>query len=193
MQDSDVCNEALSMLGQSPIAAIDDGSINANRCRFFYSGVVDSVLRSHRWQCARFFESLGETTVPAFKWTHAFRLPNGTEDSSPYCLRVWEVNDCPDTIWALAGNRTLVTNEATAKIEYVGRVSNPGLWDALLYQVIVTMLASKLAVPLRHDAKEAQSLYQIAMAMMHDAMNIDSQERSIETFSTTDLIDVRGD
>ena len=94
MSPTDVCNEALSLLGQAEIGNIDDGSVNANRCKAFYSNTVDAVLRSHRWGCARFFAELAETAVPALKWSHAFELPNGQGDGAPpYCLRVWEVNE----------------------------------------------------------------------------------------------------
>lgn len=190
MSPSDVCNRALSGLGQAPISGLDEGSINANRCQFIYSDTVDFVLRSHRWQCAKFFAELSEVSpAPIYKWAHAFDLPNG--DDQPYCLRVYEVNENPEAEWQISG-RTIVTQETTAKIEYTGRLTDPTVWDAMLRKVIVMILQSELCMPLRHDPKEAQGLYGLAMSIMADAMGINSQEQSMETFSTTDLLDVRG-
>lgn len=187
----DVVNESLIMLGQQPISGFDEGSVNGNRANAVYFSAVDATLRAGRPQCARYFAVLAEvSTPPAFKWAHQFFLPNGTTD--PYCLRVWEVNDCASTVWQLGGGRVLLTNEATAKIEYTGRLDDPTQWDALLYQAVVTMVASKLAIPLRHDAKEAQSLYALAMSMAADAQMVNAQEQSMEVFETNDLVDVRG-
>ena len=62
----------------------------------------------------------------------------------------------------------------------------------MLYQVIVTILTSKLTIPLRHDPKEAAGLYGLARSMADDAMSINSQEGSMEMFETSELIDVRG-
>jgi len=186
---ADVASDALVYVGQAGITNLDDGTINANRCKQFYEPTVDAILRSARWKCAKFFKTLEAVAGWSnARWSGCYQLP-----ADPYCLRVWDVNNDDSVLWTVSGDRQLLTDTSTAFIEYVGRVTNPTLWDALLYEAITAALASKLAIPILRDFKVAAGLKQIALQNIELARSVDGQEGSIETLTTPDLINVRGD
>ena len=183
---TDVANDALGLIGEDPIAGLDDGTTKANRCNVFLLPLVDDVLRRHDWNCAHFLATLALTTAPAFGYTNAFQLPG-----DPYCLRVLTLNQSEQITWKVRG-RTLHTDDSVAEIEFTGRVSDPTLWDSTLYQAMIYCLASKLAGAILHDPKMQTVMYQTYEQIMLEGTTIDSQEGSQDAYSAPEFVLVRG-
>jgi hypothetical protein len=171
-----ICNDALAELGQHPIDSLDAGTQLSNTCRLMYPDARDAVLTMAVWHFARFLARLTRSDViPAFKWDAQYLLP-----TTPYCLKVLltsAVNSAPYEIGAYfnttthATERVLWSNETSLSIEYVGRVEDLSSWSHVALQVLVKMLASKLAKALtgqtalaEEKLKEATTLLQLAIA-----------------------------
>ena len=75
MYSTDICNIALSSIGQGQIASIDEDSEAARQCKLYYELTRKNLLSSFRWGFAERSEKLAlvDTTVP--KWEFAYALP----------------------------------------------------------------------------------------------------------------------
>lgn len=177
---TDLANDALGQIGQSFITAIDDGSTTANLCNRFLSDLRDAVLRDHTWKFARKRVVLAQNAAPPVSgWALAFTLPDD-------CIRVIRLGLSDDTRWSVEG-KNLVTDESSATILYIARITDPSLWDAAFYQALSTRLASKLAMPLAHNGKMAADLFGLYASMIADAKAIDSQEGIQDSMDSVDL------
>ena len=80
-----IWNQALSLLGERPIAALDSDGPASRILELHWATVRDSLLRGHRWNFARKRATLTAGTAPAFGWSYSYALPSD-------CLRVLELN-----------------------------------------------------------------------------------------------------
>jgi hypothetical protein len=184
MNATDICNMALGMIGQNLITALDDGTHTANQCRLFFEPARDACLRDHKWNFALKRKALAQTTAPAADWSYAYQLP-------PECLRVVELNGDPELAWAVEG-RTLATDEPAAAILFIAKADDANAWDALFVDSLTTLLASKLALAVAHDASYSLELLKIYNLRYSDAKAVDGQEQgAADALSAPDLTEVR--
>ena len=128
-------NQALAMLGADSISNIDtDTTDNAVKCRAVYESVRDELLRSHEWNFAITRAELAVlATEPEYEYEYEYTLP-----TAPYCLRVLELeNGYPFSV----EGRKLLTNESSAKIKYIARVSNAATLDVSFVAAYTILLA----------------------------------------------------
>lgn len=195
--ETDLFNDALGMIGQTPIRVAGDGSVASNRCLTFYHPLRKGLLRSHRWNFAERRVQLAQlSTAPTFAYAYAYQLP-------AKCVRVWEYNGAGvqttgfvdyyslgmryQPMFKVEG-RSLASNDSQAFIVYSEDVNNPSLWDALFYQVIVTWLASKLAASIpKNDTKADALMKQAVNVLLPMALAADGQEGSMEAFQADAL------
>lgn len=195
--ETDCLNDALGQIGAARITAIDDGSINANHCQVFYPSLRDGLLRAHHWNFAMQRMNLAaDVTPPVSEYAYAYTLPGdclkvvdygGGTPSSPV---TW-VTDYAH--WRFIPRykiegRKLLTNDGVVSIRYLKQVTSVGEWDAMFYQAVATLLATKLATAILHDHKMAVGLQQIGDHLLSQAMAVDGQEGSIEPFVVDDLL-----
>jgi hypothetical protein len=150
-----ICNLALGKLGAGSIISLDEESTEARVCRLHYTQTRDEVLRSHRWNFAIKSEELVQTVeVPPFGWAFQYALPTD-------CLRILEMNSYdlaqrPGT-WEIEG-RYLVTNDTSARVRYIRRITDCNLFDSLFVEALALRVASKIAMPLNGSMGMAESL-----------------------------------
>jgi hypothetical protein len=127
----------------------------AIRARLVYPEARDATLDLAPWNFALARADLARTDyeAPAHRphWTYEFLLPTGVGfHVPPYCLAVrgttldpdgppWEVGTSPTY------GRVLWSNQEAVHILYTARIEDLTTWSALGRQVLVKMLASKLA------------------------------------------------
>ena len=143
--ETTICNIALGKLGARRIIALDEESVEARACLLHYAETRDEVLRHHRWNFAIKREALTQlVTPPAFEWRFAYELPVD-------CLRVLEVNNqgrgTRIRAWEVEG-RTLLSDDETALVRYINRITDCNQFDSLFVEALATKLASKIARPL---------------------------------------------
>ena len=146
----DICNLALSRLGESPIAALDpNGSLPARLCYMHYHPVRREVLCAHRWSFATVLTTLTSSEEPVGDDTHQLRhsLP-------PDCLRVLGVNR---RSWTLRG-RAVYTPSPSIRVLYIADVEDTSLLEPLFVEALVLRLAWKLCIPLINSTTARQAL-----------------------------------
>ena len=129
----DIANFALNNLGASNITTLDENSKAARIINQRYDAVRDAVFRAHPWNCLiRRAQLAQETDTPVFGYAKQYALP-----TEPFCLRVLEfsngslsypqdnmTSNTGGPVFVIEG-RKLLTDEGTARIKYIGRVTDP--------------------------------------------------------------------
>ncbi len=144
----DLCNLALSKLGESPIPAIDaNGSPAARQCHLHYHATRQEVLCSHRWSFAQQLVTLSSTAEPSEQQNLPHYLPAD-------CLRVLSV-DQPN--WVLRG-RCIYASEHTIKLLYITDCEDVTLFEPLFIDALATKLAYKMCISLTSSSSMKQAL-----------------------------------
>ena len=145
----DICNLALSKLGESPLDSIDPNGSPASRlCYMHYHPVRREVLCANRWSFATVMteltsrEDAGDSSTP---------LPHTLPSD---CLRVLDVKS-PG--WTLRG-RAVYCPAATVRVRYITDAEDTEHFDPLFVEAFATRLAMKLCIPLINSTTARQAL-----------------------------------
>ncbi len=148
----DICNLALSKLGESPIPAIDpNGSPAARQCHLHYHPARQEVLCSHRWSFAQQLVTLSSSETTEQQENHDQHIPHHLP---PDCLRVLSVNQ---SSWILRG-RSIYTRESPIKLLYLSDCEDASLFEPLFIDALATRLAYKMCTALTSSSTMKQSL-----------------------------------
>jgi len=187
-----ICSNALRRLGDDPITSLTDDTERARLCNSFYSDTRDAVLRLHPWNFAITRASLSKlSTAPAYGFANQFSLP-----TSPYCLRVlgMEYEDYIFKVENVATHgRVLLTDEATANIIYVARITDTNLFDAMFVDVLTQKLAVDLAYPVTNSTTLQTQMQKVFEKKLSEARSIDGQEGFIDDLVSDTFTDFRKD
>lgn len=188
--DVSICSNALRRLGDEAITSLTDDSQRARLCNAFFADTRDNVLRSHPWNFAITRSSLSRlTTPPAYEYSYQYALP-----TNPYCLRVLAM-EYPDYVFKIENDatygRVLVTDESTANILYIARVTNAVLFDAMFTDVLTAKLAVDLAYPVTGSAQLQAQMEKIYQQKLSEARSIDGQEGFIDDLESNTFTDFR--
>ena len=114
------------------------------------------------------------------RWQYQYALP-----TQPYCIRVRSTDGGNNAKFAIGmderGNRVLYSDEGTVSIEYTARVDDVGAWSPLAVQVLIKIMASKLAKPVTGQNSTAELKLKEAYALLPEARASDSVEGSPPT------------
>ena len=180
----DIASAALNKLGAESITSFDDLTPRSNLCRDFYPSIRDAVLRAYRWNCALEQQALAHDVVlPLFGYAYKFALP-----VIPYCLRVLEIDGDPE--FNIKG-RYIYTDESTINIEFIMRITNPGLFDSLLKEAIEARLAAELAYPITRTPSVATVMWSLYEAKLREARTMDGMEGTVQGYESNILTDCR--
>ena len=185
-----ICSNALRKLGDDPITSLTEDTERARLCNAFYESSRDSLLRSHPWNFAITRATLAQlSTTPAYGFAYQYALP-----TDPYCLRVLEM-EYQDYIFKIENlatvGRVLLSDESTAKILYIGRITDTALFDSLFVDTLTAHLALKLAYPITNSVTlqaQMQKLYQLKLS---EARSVDGQEGFIDDLVSDTFTDFR--
>lgn len=164
-----ICNLALTRLGHFSITALDDESRAGRLCALHYEPTRDSVLRAHPWNFAVRRAILPAlATPPGWGAQRAFQLPSD-------CLRVLTLED-PATEYRIEGRAIITDANDPLKIEYLARIIDPTLFDAIFIDALAARLAAELAIPLTDDARIAGEMSSLYEARLSEARTLDAME-----------------
>ena len=170
-----ICANALRRLGDSPIVSLTDDTERARLCNAFYSEARDEVLRSHPWNFAITRQQLSQlSATPLYQYSYQYALP-----TDPFCLRVLEMeySDYVFKIEHLAGTgRVLLTDEGTAKIIYIARVTDTAQFDSLFIDTLTAKLSVDLAYPVTGSVQLQQNMQKLFESKLREARSVDGQE-----------------
>lgn len=144
----DVCNLALSKLGEAPIPALDANASPPSRlCYMHYHPVRREVLCANRWSFAERLVTL--TSAEEADGTHSIAHTLPTD-----CLRVLEVSS-PG--WTLRG-RSIYCPSRSVRVLYITDAEEVTEFDPLFIEALAVRLAFKLCIPLTAGTTARQNL-----------------------------------
>ena len=101
----------------------------------------------------------------------------------------------PDYVFKIENDatygRVLVTDESTANIMYIARVTNAVLFDAMFTDVLTAKLAVDLAYPVTGSAQLQAQMEKIYQQKLSEARSIDGQEGFIDDLESNTFTDFR--
>ena len=185
-----ICANALRRLGDDPIVSLTDDTERARLCNAFYSEARDDVLRSHPWNFAITRQQLSQlSATPLYQYSYQYALP-----TDPFCLRVLEMeySDYVFKIEHLAGTgRVLLTDEGTAKIIYIARITDTAQFDSLFIDTLTAKLSVDLAYPVTGSVQLQQNMQKLFESKLREARSVDGQEGFQDDLVSPTFIDFR--
>lgn len=190
---TDICNMALSRLGQRNISSLTDGSNEANFCSQFFNIARDAVLSEFPWNFA--FSTMALALSTAYtdpRWLFCYGYPA----PALAIRRVYNPQDEQTTMYALDwygnfslampmppfytdnargpkyrivsdGNyRYILSNIATASADITISIADPNLFSMTFIMALVCRLAWEIAMPVSGSIgrkEEAWKDYQTLM------------------------------
>lgn len=166
----DIANRALDKLGAETIVSLDEDSENARVINRQYTIVLDSMLRSHTWNCAKTRVVLAPlAAAPAFDYTYQFQLPAD-------CLRPLFPKDVTD--WSVEKGNVLLTNDGNVlNLLYVSTLPDPNDMDACF----VEAFASKLAMECAEKVTQSATKRKLAIDAYDAAMEVAKKANAYES------------
>tara|TARA_R110000787_G_scaffold212900_2_gene322477 strand:- start:29 stop:622 length:594 start_codon:yes stop_codon:yes gene_type:complete len=164
-----VCNLALTKIGESQIISLAENSKAARLCSLHYAPTRDAVLRSHIWNFAiKRVELALSTTTPAYDYSYQFAIP---VDS----LRILETNLSNTAEWKIENGFLLADSDAV-KVRYLSRVTDPTVFDSLFTEALASRLAAELAVPLTDSITLSKLMIDLYASKIAEARTMDAVE-----------------
>lgn len=193
----DIANMALIMLGQQPITNLTDSNNRAVMANKRLADVRDSVVRSHKWNCAVKRASItADSTAPTWGYDRRYLLPTdfsrliGLEDN----LTDYKIEAGNQGATGSNANALYILTDAASplKIRYIYKVTSVIEMDDTLKHAIATRLAAEIGQAVTGDINLANMMLQKYEAILQQAFFEDSQgHHSIETIHGGHWLDSR--
>jgi hypothetical protein len=187
-----LCNMSLGMVSESKtISSLEDPGQNAQSCKRWYKPVVARLLEMHHWGLATKRASLvAIANTRLTEWLYAYAVP----DDMAFPVGIALENGVSSVSYyrGLAGligmaygkpifqfhNGTIFSN-LQGELEYVSFDITEADFTASLADIIVVMLASRLALELPKDYELSEALAKEAMGKINLAIttNLNSGDR----------------
>lgn len=170
MTDTELANNALRLIGHSPIldidSTVDDTAVTCKQlltsCRLF-------MLRDANWNRAIKRQSLSQDTAdPVWGFNYKYAIPAD-------CLKIIETSDNQYEFQAEGG--FILTDSPTLEIRYVQNLPIAN-FDPMMATALETLLASRLSSALLHDDRKSLDKYELYRVIVSDAKAVDGQEGS---------------
>lgn len=170
MTPVELCNLALSHVGQPYIAQLEDESRVARVCATHWPQVWKRILSASPWSSALRRSSLARlAAAPLWGWDYQYALPDD-------CLRVHEVNGADDTRRFAIEGRKLMSNETAVEILYTAAIVDLDTLHPAVIDALAAALAADIAYPLTHDRALQLQLVRLAQEKLQWAVDEDGTE-----------------
>jgi hypothetical protein len=181
--ETDICNLALTRIGNNPITSIDQADKPGTLCKLHYPICRDTVLMAHPWNFAIKRTVLPKELVPP---THEFSAQHTIPAD---CLRImrtgFEAAGMP-IIYRIEGNK-LLCNDDQVYVEYITSDVPTGRFSPLFVDALACKLAAEIAISITGSDSKAQSMMQMYVAKIQEARVTDAMEGT-----PRDIVDTSG-
>lgn len=156
MSQVEICNQALTQLGASPIININDDTTEGRLCKLHYQLVLDSLLEAASWSFATITQELPsnlEAPLPPF--TTKYLIPS-------HMLRVLEASKDSDfgkintTNWQIEGEY-IVSNSSQLFVRAIVNNITTSAFTPAFTKAFITMLAAAMALAITQSASIEQA------------------------------------
>lgn len=194
----DIVNGALDIIGQPPIASIENPvGKNEKICARWYDKCRRYLLAYHPWDFAEGGYSCPRSGTPSDPdYTDMYRLPNdflelidvkGEGQSFQYSSEYGKVD------WTRRGNDILLNAGGASSIFiiYTKDFTTVSQFSAKFTEALEEYLASKIIFPITKDVKATAAQKEAAQEVINEAMSIDGQGKRIRRIEYSRAIAAR--
>lgn len=180
---TDLCNQALSLIGADSITSFEENTSTARRMRTVYDSSRKALLRLHPFQCATKRIKLAPLSVkPEFEYSYQFQLPDDL-------IRIINAN----TEDYVVEEDRLLSNSNQLNLVYVFDNKNEETYDSLFIECLILYLASKITKAVTGSQGTADSYYMQCQELIKQAKAVQAQEiPSQQFFKDSDYSLIRG-
>jgi len=178
MDEVEVVNSALGLLGERRITSFADGTDLAAKVNLRFPLVRDGILEMHPWNFAMYRTTLAQSDqTPVSGWSYQYPLP-----TNPWCIKVRDVNPdtSPPVAWEVGVDstygRVLLTDESTVSIRYTGRQLDFNIWSPVAVLAFTYLLASDFAVTITGQQNKANLNREMFQLTIASAITSDGRE-----------------
>ena len=195
----DICNLALSRLGDSAIVASinpPEGSAQAEHCARFYPIARGVVLEAHNWLFATRRLPLSRLDTDTFNWAYAYAVPNQTLKVISVLPPTGSSEDDSQDYEIESGDsaNVILTNQPDAVAKVLVLITDTTRYSYHAADAIAWLLASYLAGPLLKNeagAAAAAKCFQAYRAVIGEAKVFDANQRRVTPTHTPTWIGER--
>lgn len=182
----DICNLALSSLGQPTIVQIDPPDANskaARLCAQLYPSLRDETLTAHPWRRLKKRVTIAASVVaPDWGFTTQYPIP---ADLIGFINDLY-VGGRKLMHFEFEGEFILCNETGPLQIRYLRKSEDPNEWDSLMQQAVSYRLAVDLAEPLTQDASKKQFAIGKYAEVMRTAKSVSAQQGTPVTLGLPD-------
>lgn len=192
--DIQICNLALSHIGEPGIGDFTDDTDPANQCEIWYGQCVEQLLREYAWNFAQASTTLTAGGTGSFGYDDYYTLPanimrlNWVGSSFDAWDRMTDYE-----ISSITGDSLLhIDNSAgTLYVKYNQKVTNVALFDPLFVNLLALTLASNIAFPITKKAAICKRVDEKLARAIPKATSVDGQERPPRRVQKSRLLNAR--
>lgn len=192
-----ICNLALSILGQAALSSLSEVNNRATLCKQYYDIVRQQVLREHDWSFARCQEKLLLVREEDFgnKMAYIYQKPAN-------CLFVSKVYN--DALHGglkeqqfklefdnLSKKEVIRTECAEAYAEYTKNITDTSMFDAPFVDAMSALMAYKMAHSLTGSLEITKMAYQQYQMALDGARYVNKVEQLEDAVFLNPYLDVR--
>lgn len=185
--DVEIVNVALTLLGESRIASLDDDTKPARESKAIFAVNRDALMAGYNWSFAKTREQLSAlATAPAFQYALKYQLPSS-------CIRITQVGDhyvgldltdyrgSATELFTIEGREILTDIGAPLNLKFIKRVTDTAQFSANFAKAFAAYMAVDLAEPLtQSDTKRGRALEalkrEISLAIRANAIELPPQK-----------------
>ena len=192
---NDIIGIALVSLGQRAPTAPSEQTKASQFANDRYEDVRDMVLTAGNWNCATSRSALTLLSdAPPFGFSNQFTLPSDflrlvrlqDEELSNIRYRIEAKSN-----GAGGATRVLLTDEGTANIIYIFRLTEVAKMDELLKNAIAARLAYQITLALKGSMQQVAFFKQEFNEMMSEAMYLDAIQGPVDVMQGTEWLNAR--
>lgn len=180
MNTTDICNMALSSIGQGRIASLTEDSELARQCAIYYDLLRKSLLDTFRWGFAERSKKLAEVNAEMPGWDHVYAVPNDcrivrqiynrnerletSEFTKEHTYHQFKISLVDES------TKVVMVNMEDAWMDYTADIRNAEMFNPHFCEALAHKLAYYLAMPLSGSQSIKQTEYQLYQTTIQQAM-----------------------
>lgn len=183
-----ICNLALDVLKQAPIASIDTPQSSTEIiCARWYDKTRRELLRKHTWNFAKTRQILtADAATPEFGYGYAFNLPN---DYIRLCTIGDDAIDDIRRRYEIEDGQLLIDNDSSSlKISYIYNCEDVTKFDPMFVSCLVLTMANNMATKFSATAAVKTQIKDDLAEIVPWATAVDGQERPPKRIQTSKFL-----
>lgn len=198
MAEVDICNAALAKLGATRITSLADGSLNADLCAEAYERCRDDLLRTHTWNfaTARVKLDTPDATAPVFGFENRFPLPaDWLRTISVFGDEAgcWQPRYKVEASLAADTNKVgfVLADPDEIWLRYIKRVSNTDAMTPDFRELLATLIARELAMPIAQSNTLEEKLEERYRNRLRRVRSVDGIEDYVDQWPESSWVSAR--